>query len=179
MFKIRENDHGMMSSQQPPCHLWSLPRPPQLTGPLTPPVWRETGNSFENFTCHCLLLRLKWNLQQHTLVWLKWMTKQRKLVRLKGRSNVRLNVILKAKVIVRFEGDGSGGLKEMWRSRRLLEDFIVSKTTCNDLDNCLSGPSGDALKRSEGAIAEGIYKEKCKMHIYKCLQHLYNLFINL
>jgi hypothetical protein len=58
----------------------------------------------------------------------------------------------------------------------LLKDFSWQNAKNNNLNNRLSGPSGDALKRSAGAIAEGVYKEKCKMHIYKCLQHLYNLF---
>ena len=175
-----------MSSHQPPRHLWSLPRPPQLTGPLTRPVWRETGNSFENFTCHCLLLKLKWmtlqqtlsqlkwRSQQNALVRLKWMTKQRKLVRLKGRSYVRLNVILKAKVIVWFEGDGSGGLKERWRSRLLLEDFSWSNANCNDLDNRLSGPSGDALKRSEGAITERFYWRNLQKAFYIFIKFIWN-----
>ena len=152
MFKIRENDHGMMSSQQPPCHLWSLPRPPQLTGPLTPPVWRETGNSFENFTCHCLLLKLKWmtlqqtlsqlkwRSQQNALVRLKWMTKQRKLVRLKGRSYVRLNVILKAEVIVVFEGNGLVDLK------RGEGQVYCWKISTHQLSETTSLPAASALQ---------------------------------
>jgi hypothetical protein len=53
-------------------------------------------------------------------------------------------VILKAEVIVKFEGDGSGGLKEMLRSRLLLEYFSWPNAKNNNLNNRLSGPSGDA-----------------------------------
>jgi hypothetical protein len=61
----------------------------------------------------------------------------------------------------------------------LLEDFSWQNAKNNNLNNRLSGPSGDDPKRSEGAITEGFYKEKCKKHIYKYLQYLYNLFKNL
>jgi hypothetical protein len=55
----------------------------------------------------------------------------------------------------------------------LLEDFSWQNAKNNNLNNRLSGPSGDALKRSEGAIAEGIYKENAK----SIFINIYNIYI--